>query len=161
MRDGVKFTIAGAKLISNAAYAEKVDQLIIEKKLINKIECNGFVKDMPSYLQSLDVLVLASWSETCPMAVLEAMAAGVPVVATDVGGVNELLRPKIEEAAGFVVPVGHADQIAEKVKVLLGDESMCEKMDWHGREAAKKYFSLEACIDAHLKIYQKSNGGLR
>jgi glycosyltransferase involved in cell wall biosynthesis len=158
VRGDVEFLMAGARLQSHADYAAKVDQLIDSKGVGSMIHCKGFINDAPSFFQSLDVLVLSSFTEACPMAVLEAMAAGVPVVATDVGGVKELLSPESKTAAGFVVPVGDSNQIAEKILMLLEDEAMCKKMGLNGIQLAIQHFSLEKCINAHIKIYQCLNG---
>ncbi len=92
------------------------------------------------------------------MSMLEVMAAGIPVVSTDVGGVRWLIHPETEAAAGFVVPAGNSTLIAEKILILLEDEEMCEEMGIHGRNAAEQYFSLETCINAHVKVYQCSTG---
>lgn len=155
----VEFAIAGAKLQSHAEYAAKIEQLILGKGLQDRIHCNGFVEDMASFLQGLDVLVLSSWSEACPMAVLEGMAAGVPIVATDVGGVRELLNPDTDEAAGFVVKPGDASGMAKHVLELLGDWELCEKMGGFGRKMTEALFSEEACVASHLKVYQSLRMG--
>ena len=152
--DDTEFVIAGSKLVSQAKYASDIEQLISDKGLHNRVQSVGFVDDMASFLQGLNVLVLASWSEACPMAVLEAMATGVPVVATDVGGVKELLRPDTEDAAGFVVPAGDAVLMAERVVVLLNNENLCEEMGNRGRFLAENVFSIEACQQKHLDVYQ-------
>jgi len=155
---GVYFAIAGSKLQSHADYAANVEQMIQDKGLYDRVQCNGFVEDMAFFLQRLDVLVLASWSEACPMAVLEAMAAGVPVVATDVGGVKELLKPGTAEAAGFVVEPGNALQMADRVLELLYDQQLCENMGRCGREAAVQFFSMESCQQMHMGAYKRVMG---
>jgi len=116
--------MAGARLDSHAGYAQEIDHLIDRLDLRANIQCEGFIDDMPQFFRGLDVLVLSSWSEASPMAVLDAMAAGVPVVATDVGGVCEILAPSGDDAAGVVVPKGDADGIARQVIRILEDEKL-------------------------------------
>ncbi len=149
----VEFHLVGARLASHSAYAEKIDALIREKGV--SVHCRGFVEDIPAFLSELDVLVLTSWSEACPMAVLEAMAAGVPVVATDVGGVREILRPDGEQAAGFVIPPGDARAGADKVVLLLESPELATRMGKNGRILAEKMFSLDKSVERHEKIYHK------
>ncbi len=150
----VKFAIAGSKLDSHTEYADAIEKQISEGGLQDKIDCNGFVDDIPAFLREQDVLVLASWSEACPMAVLEGMAAGIPVVATDVGGARELLHPEQDDAAGFVVEAGDAVQMAAYVDELLADERLREKMGAFGRQAAEQRFSLEVCVASHVNLYK-------
>lgn len=156
----VEFAIAGSKLQSHAEYEAKIEQLILEKGLQDRIHYSGFVEDIASFLQGLDVLVLSSWSEACPMAVLEGMAAGVPIVATDVGGVRELLSPDTAEAAGFVVRPGDASGLAKHMLELLDDWKLCEKMGGFGRKTTEALFSKEACVASHLKLYQSLQMGV-
>lgn len=89
------------------------------------------------------------------MVVLEAMAAGVPVVATDVGGVREILRSSCKHAAGFVVPPGDAREGAEKVTLLLESPQLARRMEKNGRMLVEQTFSLEISSERHKKTYHK------
>jgi len=149
----VEFHIVGARLASHSAYEKKIDVLIQEKGV--HIQCRGFVQDISAFLSELDVLVLASWSEACPMAVLEAMAAGIPVVATDVGGVREILQPESEAAAGFVIQPGDASEGADKVAILLESSELSTQMGKNGRTLAENFFSLDKTVERHKEIYHK------
>ena len=151
----VEFIMAGARLDSHAGYAQDIDQLIDRLDLRENIQCEGFIDDMPQFFRGLDVLVLSSWSEASPKAVLEAMAAGVPVVATDVGGVREILAPSGDDAAGVVVPKADADGIAWQVIRILEDKKLAICMGENGRERANALFSLEKCVENHLAVYRK------
>lgn len=154
VNDGVEFDIAGSRLESHANYAGKIEQLIYDRKIDHAMHCHGFVEDIPQFLHTLDILVLASWSEACPMAVLEAMAAGIPVVATDVGGIRELLKPDSNNRAGYVVSPGDSAQMADRVLDLLNNSKLRHEMGNNGRIAAEQWFSLEACTTSHLKMYR-------
>jgi len=157
----VEFLMAGARLDSHTEYAREIDELIDRLDLRENMQCMGFIEDMAEFLHRLDVLILSSWSEASPMAILEAMAAGVPVVATDVGGVREILAPSAKEAAGVVVPKGDADGIARQVIRILKDEKLAMRLGENGRKRANDLFSLEKCVENHLAVYQKVGCGSR
>ena len=93
------------------------------------------------------------------MAVLEGMAAGVPVVATDVGGVREILLGDPAGPAGVVVPPRAPEALAAAVLALLKDPEQAKRMGRNGRILAQKRFSLEACADRHLKVYKSLVAG--
>lgn len=158
MAKDIEFVIAGSRLSSHADYAASIDRTIHQHGLDDSVQTLGFVHDVVQFLHSLDVLVLSSWSEACPMSVLEGMAAGLPVVATDVGGVRELLRPDYNDQAGYVVPAGESLQLAERVLELLKDQQLRHRMGACGRKAAEQRFSLQACTTAHLNVYRSALG---
>lgn len=80
--------------------------------------------DIPAILHRADLFLLPSHREGFPISVLEAMAAGVPVVATDVGAVREMI---IHDVTGFVVPLGNLDKMADAIQVLVKDPVLRSK----------------------------------
>ena len=150
----VEVVFAGARLESHAEYARRVDGLIEELGLRPAVRELGFVPSAAPVLETLDVLVLSSISEASPMAVLEGMAAGVPVVATDVGGVREMLLADPREPAGIVVEPRNPKAIAAAVLELLRDPEKAARMGRSGRRLAEERFSLEICARRHLEVYE-------
>ena len=144
---------AGARLASCADYSQCIDALIDELGLRDAIRDYGFVPSVIPILTDLDVLVLSSTTEACPMAILEGMAAGVPVVATDVGGVRELLLGDPTSPAGIVVSPRQPKAIATAILDLLASPDKASRMGENGRRLAKERFSLEVCTQRHLKVY--------
>ena len=104
-------------------YEAKIRGLAARLKLTDAIEWTGFTRDVSSELNRMDLFVLPSlFGEGLPMVVLEAMAAGVPVVATDVEGVTEAIRDGID---GVVAQPNHADKLATSLlRVISGG------LDW-------------------------------
>jgi glycosyltransferase involved in cell wall biosynthesis len=82
------------------------------------------------------LLVLPSGQETSPMVIAEAMAAGVPAVATDVGGMTELVEPNV---TGFLVRVGDTKALAEAIATLLGDEGLRSQMSARAKLRAERF----------------------
>lgn len=153
-----RIVFIGVKLPNHQSYHHEIQRLVSDLDLEPFIEDLGFVQKLEKTIASLDLLVLSSVSEACPIAVLKAMATGIPVVATDVGGVHELLLRSPEEPAGIVVPPRDSEAIATGVLELLHDSEKARRMGQSGRRLAEKHFSLDACVRRHLDVYIASLG---
>jgi len=104
----------------------------------------GVCDDMPARYRGLDLLLLTSWHEGTPLAVLEAMASGVPVAATDVGGVAELI---VAGSTGCLAPPGDEVRLAELAYALLQDRATLGQLGRAARERVRTHFS----IDEHVR----------
>ena len=110
----------------------------------------GYRRDVPSILSQADLLVLASHSEAFPLVVLEAMAAGKPVVATDCGGPREMV---VDGETGFIVPVNSAKGLCDKIVQLGADMKMLQLMGKKGRMRFDSLFTAKVYADNFEKIY--------
>jgi glycosyltransferase involved in cell wall biosynthesis len=108
-------------------------------------------EDMPREYAAADVFCLPSWWEAMPLSVLEAMAAGLPVVATDVGDVSRLVTPE----CGHVVPVGSPPHLAEALRPLLEDVETRRRMGDAARDRARSRFSSTATATAIGRLYDE------
>jgi glycosyltransferase involved in cell wall biosynthesis len=124
--------ILGQPLASEPETSRQLTEQIARLGLTERVLLLGFREDAAELLPAFDVLTLTSHSEGMPNAVLEAMAAGVPVVAVAVGGVPEVLG-----AAGRLVPPGDAEQLAHAILEILGDRALGKRLGAHGRGLAK------------------------
>jgi L-malate glycosyltransferase len=111
----------------------------------------GDQRDIPAVLASLDVAVLTSDSESLSNVILEAMAAGLPVVAYRVGGNTEL----IDHRRGILVNVGEEEAFANAVIKPLSPPGMREELGRNGREFAQKNFSLESILMRYRDCYER------
>ena len=100
----------------------------------------GFRADLDRFLPFLDLLVLPSFTEGLPNVVLEAMAAGVPVVATAVGGTPELIEDGVN---GYLVPPGEPQALAARLHDLLTDEQRMQALGQAGRRTVLERFTFE------------------
>jgi glycosyltransferase involved in cell wall biosynthesis len=108
--------------------------------------------EVASYYQAADVYVHAARADTFPSSILEAMACGLPVVATAVGGIPE----QIEDArTGFLVPPGDAESMTARAMLLLQDQELRKNMEEQAAECARQKFGLERQVDAYLDWYYK------
>jgi glycosyltransferase involved in cell wall biosynthesis len=107
-------------------------------------------EQMPEAYAEADVFCLASWWEAMPLSVLEAMAAGLPVVATDVGDVG---RAVADGATGYVVPVRDPEKLAAALEPLLTDPDLRRRMGAAGRERVTQRFSSAVTAAAVSALY--------
>lgn len=119
--------------------------------IADRVHFAGFRRDIPACLQAADVFVLPSDSEGLPMSLLEALAAGLPVVATRVGGIAEALG---KPACGLLVPPRDVEALAGALAVVGSDRGLRLRLGaLAGRRAAD--FSLEACARRYADVYRE------
>ncbi len=107
--------------------------------------------DAAAYLAASDLAVLPSHQEGFANAILEAMACGLPVIATNVGGNPEAV---VDGETGLIVPPHHPDALARAILELAEDPALARKMGAAGRKRAEARFSLEACVEAYDAFYR-------
>jgi glycosyltransferase involved in cell wall biosynthesis len=103
----------------------------------------GECADMPARYAGIDLMLLTSWHEGTPLAVLEAMSCALPVVATEVGGVPELV---VSGTTGWLVAAGDEAAMAERTLALLHDRATMRRFGHAARERARTTFSLDGHV---------------
>jgi len=116
---------------------------------------HGFVPDLRERLAGLDVLVQPSRADNLPFSVLEAMAAGLPVIGTRVGGIPELV---LDGETGLLVDPERPVALAEALDELAGDPERRQKLGVQGRERALEQFSPEATARRTVALYEELCG---
>lgn len=111
----------------------------------------GEVDDVPAVLAQAEIFVLTSFNEGLPLAVLEAMAAGLPVVATRVGGTPELVTPGEN---GVLVDPGDPIGTRSAIRALLDDADLAARYGRRGREIALQRFTIRRMVDAVVGVYE-------
>jgi glycosyltransferase involved in cell wall biosynthesis len=106
----------------------------------------GTRTDVPLLLPGLDVSCLSSELEAVPIALIEAMAAGVPIVATDCGAVRDIVD---DGEQGYLVPVGDVDRFADRLRLLAGDADLRARLGKAGRARAESEFDIERTARAY------------
>jgi glycosyltransferase involved in cell wall biosynthesis len=119
------------------------------------IEFLGLRKDIESIITTFTVGVLATFTEGISNSIMEYMAAGKPVVATDGGATREIV---IDGKTGFLTTCGDYDTMAEKIEILLDNKVLSKKMGDLGKERLKKEFSLDNLINNTLALYDTIQG---
>jgi glycosyltransferase involved in cell wall biosynthesis len=118
----------------------------------DRIKFLGWVGDLPTLYRSLDVIVLTSRNEGTPAALIEAGASGVPSVAAEVGGVNEVV---LDGRTGFLVPPGDAEAAAARVSDLLGHPDLRRQLGEAARTHVLARFDAERAAAAHAALYRE------
>lgn len=124
-----------------------IERMIASANLQERVSMLGRRFDVHDILDAADVVVLPSYSEGMPNAVLEGMAHGIPVVASDVGGVRSLLG----SGAGIVVAPGDDQALADALQRLIDDPSLREDMGEKGRELTRGSLGVDAMRAATLR----------
>ncbi len=119
--------------------------------LADSVELLGDRDDVAELLAGADCFVLSSLSEGLPLSVLEAMAGGLPVVATDVGGVHELV---VDGVTGTLVPPSDPGALADALRRLLVDPALRARLGAAGRARVLSDFTVEGVQQAHLDLYR-------
>ncbi|MGH8305755.1 MAG: glycosyltransferase, partial [Steroidobacteraceae bacterium] len=125
--------------------------LIASVGLADRVRLTGFRSDARRLIQSMDLFVLASFSEGTSMALLEALAAGVPVAVTAVGGNPEIV---VEGETGWVVPSGAAGALSAAMLEAAGAPQLRRQRAEAGRRRFEERFAFATMISSYLRLYR-------
>jgi len=129
-----------------------LEQQIRQRGLEGRFVLAGFREDLPRYLPHLDLGVMSSFTEGLPVILLELFAAGVPAVATAVGGIPEVIE---EGRSGALVPAGDAAALAARVLELLSDDVRRQEFGRQARERAGRDFSFERQGEQYQELFAR------
>ena len=148
----VDFVIAG-KDNSGGNNRRELDELIRRAALQDRVKMIESDIDVPSFLRTLDVFVSASHSEAFGLAIVEAMAAQVPVVATQTAGASEIIE---DEKTGLLAPIGEPEQLAQKINALLDNPAQRASLRNNARQMVSQRFALERMIAETEAVYREA-----
>ena len=112
----------------------------------------GHREDVADLLGVFDVFVLSSHTEGLPLVILEAMSHGIPVVATAVGGIPEILQDGV---TGYLHPPGDAATLAARLLELLGDRELAGRLGEAGRQHVAAYFGFDQAMERFRQLYRR------
>jgi glycosyltransferase involved in cell wall biosynthesis len=151
VRPDVRFVVVGGTLDAHRAYGERIRSAATALRLSHPIVFAGDRADVESWYAALDVHVMPSWSEGTTTTALEAQSCGVPIVATRVGAVQEVVEDGV---TGMLVPPARSDGLAAAILTLLDDPARRAEMGRAGRAAALERFTTETSADVHAQAYE-------
>lgn len=128
-----------------------LNDLIQKAGLEGKVILSGFASDVPAFLKTLDIFVLPSLREGQPIALLEAMAQGKPIIASDIEGVTETVRDGFD---ALLVPPGDPVALSSAIKRLADDAEFAGKLGANARRTVREKFTPEKFIRAHAGLYR-------
>ena len=145
-RAGTSFVIVG-----DGELREGLETSAAARALGSRLHWAGFRRDMADVCWASDVVVLTSDNEGTPVSLIEAQAAAVPVVSTDVGGVPFVVRHGV---TGLLAPVGDPAALARAIAAVLDDADLAGRLAAAGRRDARERFALERLVEDIDKLYR-------
>jgi len=139
-------------LIGGGPLREAVEAVVHERRLSTAVAFLGYRDDVPAILSCSNVFLFPSWFEGLPVAALEASAAGVPVVASKVPGINEAIE---EGVTGYLFDPKDHEGMANAVVSLLSDPGLAGRVGAAGRNRIVKGFSRQMSANSLLGLYHE------
>ena len=144
-------------LVGDGPWRGEVERIARELGLADRVIFAGRRFDVPEMLSAMDIYCLPSiWGEFFPNSILEAMCMGLPWVGSDLAGLPELTA---DGEAGWVVPPGDVEALAEKLSVLAVDETMRTSRGARARREVLARFTIEKVVDRIEDAYRRAGAG--
>jgi len=138
------------QLIGDGPLRKDLESLCNELSITDRVQFLGFRDEIPQLLNSSDVFVLSSDSEGLSVSIMESMAAGLPTVATNVGGNGDLVD---DEVSGFLVPRGDSAALAQKLTTLIENEEIRRKFGAAAKSRAENLYDLDTMTTQYIRLY--------
>jgi glycosyltransferase involved in cell wall biosynthesis len=139
-------------LVGDGPLREELQELVERLGVAREVHFVGFQDDIGSYLQAADAVALSSANEGTPVTLIEASAAGLPVVATDVGGVRDVV---LDGVTGYLAPEGDEATIAERLRDLARDPGLRRRMGAAGERHVRATYSVPRLVDEVDALYRE------
>ncbi len=138
-------------LVGDGPHGPALQALSRELGMENNIIFTGQRRDMPGIFASLDIFALPSFNEGMPLVILEAMASKLPVVATKIAGIPELV---LHEQTGLLIEAGDTAALRDSILRLIADRALRMKFGAHGQERVQQFYSREVMSRNYLRLYE-------
>jgi glycosyltransferase involved in cell wall biosynthesis len=138
-------------LIGDGPERSEVERTIAACGMRDRVELTGFVDDPYPLLARAGAFVLPSAAEACPMALLQAMAAGLPVIASAAGGIPEIVRHEVD---GLLVPTGDDTALRGALRRLARDTGLRSALGAAARQRIADEFTLRRCTERLVAVYE-------
>lgn len=148
----IKFLLGGKAYGGDSSFATSLIMRGRVLRALNALEYTGFQSDVGRFMSALDIFVLPSDCEPFGLVLIEAMARGIPVVATNAGGVPEIVK---HGETGYLVPPKKPKELAEAIYDLLCNPLKREQMGVAARLSVQKQFDHQTMIEAYQNLYTR------
>jgi glycosyltransferase involved in cell wall biosynthesis len=146
-----RYPQARLRIIGDGPERSGLEALAGELRISGSVEFLGFRKDVGALLAESDVFLMSSHYEGISIAVLEAMCAGLPVLATRVGGIPEMVE---DGRTGVLVPDGDVEAMAQAMGKLLDSSHDRQRLGAAGKEFLQREFSIDMTAERYFRLYQ-------
>lgn len=140
-------------LVGDGPSLSKIRQRVDGLGISHKVSFLGFRRDVAQILAQVQIYALISHWEGLPCTIIEAMRAGLPVIASDVGGIKEIV---IDRHTGYVVPRGNVEILRQKLSYLINHEQARISMGIIGRQKYESQLTFKHMYDKTLKVYHQA-----
>ncbi|MBE0634176.1 N-acetyl-alpha-D-glucosaminyl L-malate synthase BshA, partial [Candidatus Bathyarchaeota archaeon] len=137
-------------LVGDGPDRHNIERLIDKLDLRRNIRVTGYRSDVAAMMNCADALVLCSETENAPLTILEGMSCGLPIIATNVGGIPEQVQDGVN---GLLVPLKHPEEIAEAALKLNSDEKLLARMGENARKTVLEKYTKEIVLKQYLEVY--------
>lgn len=137
-------------IIGDGELRPQLEKLIANYQLSDKVFLAGKINQASQLLRAFDLYVCSSLKEGLPYSILEALAASLPIVTTEVGGLPEIIQDGVN---GLLSTPAQPEELAEKIKLLFQDRELSQKLALAGRQTLEKKFSLTSMLDKTFPLY--------
>ena len=145
LRPEARFFIAG-----EGPFHDALQTQIMKKSLQDKVKLLGARTDIPELLQAADLFVLFSETEGMPISLMEAMAAGLPVIASALEGMDELIEDHI---SGRLIPFGNVPKLAETILQLIDHPELRMNLGMNAKQTIRNSFTIEKSCQKYEKVF--------
>ncbi len=140
------------RIVGDGNYRSQLEQYAKDWGIEGRVKFYGERKDVIDILEESDIFVNPSYSEGLPTSVMEAASVGLPIVATDVGGTDEIIK---NMESGILIPPGQPDMIAGAIKVLLHDERYARVMGLNAKRNVMEKFNWDAITEQYENLLKE------
>jgi glycosyltransferase involved in cell wall biosynthesis len=160
LQKGHRYLLEAAALVPEALFVfagdgeerKRLEEQTRALGIQQRVRFLGNRSDVPELLACCDLFVLPSLNEGLPLALLEAMAAGKPVIATAIGGTKEVVT---NGSTGLLVPPANSRDLAVAIRLLLSDRALADRMGAAGRQHVSAHFSSDAMVEQTIRVYDE------
>jgi len=142
-----------AQIAGNGPLRSELENLAKDLGILDRVQFLGHIDNIAKLISEATIVVHTGDAEGCPNAVMEAMACGRPVVATQAGDISSLIE---HGKTGFVVPRGNSAALVEHMERLIADVNLCRRMGEAARVKAESVFGLERLVQETFEVYRAS-----
>lgn len=139
-------------LIGDGPRQKEFEILAHKWEIGNKVNFLGSKDDVATFLNRSDIFILISNYEGLPLSICEAMSCALPIVASDVGGVNEMINDGVN---GYLIPKGNDELLSDKLSYLISNPELVYRMGLESRKTFEEKFSIQKMVSATNKYYRK------
>lgn len=138
-------------LVGDGPLRPELETAARKKGISRKVLMTGLISNTETVYPVFDVFLMSSVREGLPLAIIEAMACSLPIVSTDVGGIRNIIR---DGETGYLVPSGDSSAMADRVRILLGNPLLANKIGHNARKFFEDHLSEERMVDAYEDIFK-------